>query len=147
MRVLIDTNVLIDVIAVREPFFNFSDKVIDLCRQEIIEGAIAAHSVLNIAYILRKDLTLAQFKEMILSLCEFLYIEPIDWKKIIRAIDDNNFSDFEDCLQMQCAFDFKADYIVTRDLDDFKSSEIPAITPEDFCKLLETEEPDDNDDC
>ena len=48
---------------------------------------------------------------------------------------------------MQCAFDFKADYIVTRDLDDFKSSEIPAITPEDFCKLLETEEPDDNDDC
>ena len=47
MLILIDTNVLIDFIAKREPFYIFSEKVIDFCRQEIVEGAIAGHSVLN----------------------------------------------------------------------------------------------------
>ena len=56
-RILIDTNVLIDVIARRDPFFADALKVFELCQQEIVDGTIAAHSVVNMAYILRKKFT------------------------------------------------------------------------------------------
>ena len=140
MLILIDTNVLLDVIARREPYVVFSEKVIDLCRQEIINGAIAGHSVLNAMYVLRKNFTLTERKEIFLSLCEFLYVESVDFGKIVQALKDDNFSDFEDCLQMQCALSLHADYIVTRNVKDFAASEIPAVTPEEFLKLLEEQE-------
>ena len=140
MLILIDTNVLLDVIARREPYVIFSEKVIDLCRQEIINGAIAGHSVLNAMYVLRKNFTLEERKEIFLSLCEFLYVEPVDFGKIIQALKDDDFSDFEDCLQMQCALSLRADYIVTRNVKDFAASEIPAVTPEEFLKILEEQE-------
>ena len=140
MLILIDTNVLLDVIARREPYVIFSEKVIDLCRQEIINGAIAGHSVLNAMYVLRKNFTLEERKEIFLSLCEFLYVESVDFGKIIQALKDDNFSDFEDCLQMQCALSLRADYIVTRNVKDFAANEIPAVTPEEFLKILEEQE-------
>ena len=140
MLILIDTNVLLDVIARREPYVIFSEKVIDLCRQEVINGAIAGHSVLNAMYVLRKNFTLTERKEIFLSLCEFLYVESVDFGKIVQALKDDNFSDFEDCLQMQCALSLHADYIVTRNVKDFAASEIPAITPEEFLKILEAQE-------
>ena len=140
MLILIDTNVLLDVIARREPYVIFSEKIIDLCRQEIINGAIAGHSVLNAMYVLRKHFTLKERKEIFLSLCEFLYVESVDFKKIIQALKDDNFSDFEDCLQTQCALSLRADYIVTRNVKDFAASEIPAVTPEDFFNILEAQE-------
>ena len=140
MLILIDTNVLLDVIARREPYVIFSEKVIDLCRQEIINGAIAGHSVLNAMYVLRKNFTLEERKEIFLSLCEFLYVESVDFGKIIQALKDDDFSDFEDCLQMQCALSLRADYIVTRNVKDFAVSDIPAITPEEFLNILEEQE-------
>ena len=140
MLILIYTNVLLDVIARREPYVIFSEKVIDLCRQEVINGAIAGHSVLNAMYVLRKNFTLTERKEIFLSLCEFLYVESVDFGKIIQALKDDDFSDFEDCLQMQCALSLRADYIVTRNVKDFAASEIPAVTPEEFLKILEEQE-------
>ena len=139
MRILIDTNVLIDAAAMRMPFYTFSEKVIDICHKDV-EGVIAAHSIVNMAYLLRKNLTLSEFKELILSLSEFIKIESIDIEKIFRAIEDKDFTDFEDCLQLQCAIDFNADYIVTRNVADFKSSKIPAITPQDFLNLYAEKE-------
>ena len=140
MLILIDTNVLLDVIARREPYVIFSEKVIDLCRQEIINGAIAGHSVLNAMYVLRKNFTLEERKKIFLNLCEFLYVESVDFGKIIQALKDDDFSDFEDCLQMQCALSLRADYIVTRNVKDFAASEIPAVTPEEFLNILEEQE-------
>ena len=60
----------------------------------------------------------------------------IDKEKILNALSDEPFSDFEDCLQKECAVAFQADYIVTRNCDDFKSSRIPCIEPLAFCKML-----------
>ncbi len=47
------------------------------------------------------------------------------------------FSDFEDCLQMECARAFKADYIITRNLEDYKFSEVSCLTPNDFCEMFD----------
>ncbi len=139
MKILVDTNVLIDVIAGREPFFDDSLKIFEFCRREIVEGAIAANSVVNITYILRKQFTLDELRKVLLNLRKIFKIESVDDEKLVAALNDKNFSDFEDCLQTRCAINFHADYIVTRNVKDFVASEIPAVTPAEFREILEEE--------
>lgn len=140
MRILIDTNILIDVVARREPFFADAVKIFEVCQQEIVEGTIAAHSVVNMAYILRKNFTPEELRAILLRLCKIFQVEAIDLSKLIAALSNQDFSDFEDCLQMQCALSQHADYIVTRNTPDFVESAIPTVTPEEFFKILGAEE-------
>ena len=144
MKVLVDTNVLLDVLAKREEFFEKSFKIFELCQEERIYGVIAAHSIPNIVYVLRKNFSLAEIKVMLKSLCKIFYVDSLDVEKIQAAIDDEIFSDFEDCLQVQSGINFQADCIITRDLKDFRLSPIAAITPDDFCKLFEQAEQENN---
>lgn len=136
MKILIDTNVLIDYIMRRVPYSDDAEKIIYLCKNMQVKGCMAAHSVMNILYILRKEMTLAETKTFILCLTEFIEIVGIDRKKIINILTDDSFSDVEDCLQYECAKAFEADYIVTRNIKDFENSLIPAILPNDFIKLI-----------
>ena len=55
--------------------------------------------------------------------------------KLIAGLENENFSDFEDCLQMECAKSYKADYIVTRNVSDYETSEVKAIMPKDYVSL------------
>ena len=137
MRILVDTNVLIDVVTMREPFLADSVKIFELCQEKVVIGAIAAHSISNMSYILRKDFSRDKLREIFLNLFEVFRVEAVDFSKLLATVADENFSDFEDCLQVQCAKSFRADYIVTRNVKDFSASEIPAITPEDFFELEE----------
>lgn len=140
LRILVDTNVLIDYLATREPFEQYARKIIELCKTEEVFGAIAAQSIADIFYILRKEMTAERRRAALLNLMEIFYVETIDLQKLKNALLNENFSDFEDCLQTECAISFQADYIVTRDASDYKQSEITAINPEDFCKLFEEDE-------
>ena len=135
MRVLIDTNILLDALLGREPHFDNADKIIKLCADKKIEGFMAAHSIPNIFYILRKDMSEESRREVLLNLCDILMVASIDFNKIISALQNKDFSDLEDCLQSICAKDVKANYIITRNIKDFTSSEVPAILPEDFLAL------------
>lgn len=139
MRILVDTNILIDVVTMREPFFADSVKIFELCQKKAVKGAVAAHSIPNMAYILRKDFSSDDLRKIFLNIFEIFRIEAVDFEKLLATVANYNFSDFEDCLQVQCAKSFRANYIITRNVKDFAASEIPAITPEDFCKNL-TEE-------
>ena len=137
MKILLDTNILIDFFAKREPFYQDAEKIFELCQQEKVQGAIAVHSILNMAYILRKNFTLAELKEIFSGLCKIFKVESIDSDVIFQAIADDNFADFEDCLQEKCALNFAANFIITRNLDDFKDGKLPALSPTDFVKLFE----------
>ncbi|MDR0515690.1 MAG: PIN domain-containing protein [Fibromonadaceae bacterium] len=79
-----------------------------------------------------KDYSVKERKEMLLGLCNIIDIVDIDKQKVIASLLNEDFSDFEDCLQMECAKRVNADYIVTRDLPDFSNSDIAAISPMDF---------------
>ncbi|MBR2520143.1 MAG: PIN domain-containing protein [Selenomonadaceae bacterium] len=138
MRILIDTNVLLDYILLREPFTQDAKKIIELCQKEILNGAMAAQSVADMFYILRKDIPVESRRRILLNLCDILHVESIDKAKLTRALRNQDFSDFEDCLQTECASTFKADYIITRNVRDYAGSEIPCLTPKDFCTLFET---------
>ena len=98
MKVLIDTNILIDYISRREPYFEAADKIIMLCANEKLEGCIAAHSVMNSLYITRKEYTLEERRKILIAICRILDVVGIDRGKIINALNNDDFSDIEDCL-------------------------------------------------
>ena len=139
MYILVDTNVLIDVVTMREPFLADSVKIFELCQEKVVIGAIAAHSISNMSYILRKDFSRDKLREIFLNIFEVFRVEAVDFSKLLATVADDTFSDFEDCLQVQCAKSFRADYIVTRNVKDFAASEIPAVTPEGFNKIFSAE--------
>jgi len=63
---------------------------------------------------------------------DFLQIANAKHENVRHALKRNDFPDFEDCLQDECALENHADYIITRNTDDFKNSSVPALTPADF---------------
>lgn len=137
MRILIDTNILLDYIAEREPYAEFARKILWLCKENKLEGCIAAHSIPNIFYILRKNYSINERKELLLGICKIFNVQCLDILKIKIALNNTEFSDFEDCLQMECAKAFNARYIITRNPKDFKASVIPCITPDELISKLQ----------
>lgn len=136
LRILVDTNILLDYLLCREPYDQAARNIVIACKQKQASGCIAAHSVSNMFFILRKAFSIEERKSLLHNLCELFEVEGIDKTKILEALENEKFSDFEDCLQMECAKAFRADYIVTRNGDDFKDSKIPCIGPEEFCKMI-----------
>ena len=136
MRFQIDTNINIDALIGRPPYFDDADKIIEMCANKKIHGYLAAHSIPNIFYILRKHLSLEARRSAIVNLCNIFTIESIDSEKIIKAIKNENFADFEDCLQDECAVSVQADYIITRNIKDFIQAQVKAVLPHEFLELL-----------
>ena len=134
-KILIDTNVFLDYLLKREPFFEDAKNVILSCTEGNTKGCIAAHSVSNMFFILRKDYTSKERREILLNLCRIFDIEGIDKAKLLSGLANEKFSDFEDCLQVECAKSYGAEYIVTRNISDYSVSDVKAILPSEYLKL------------
>lgn len=132
--VLIDTNIVLDILEKREPFYRASYDVLSCCASQKISGYIALHSVSNIFFILRKHYSTEDRKRLILGILDFLRVANASHENVRHALERNDFSDLEDCLQDECAMENNADYIITRNVADFKRSNVPALTPDDFLK-------------
>lgn len=134
-KILVDTNILLDYLLEREPYFNDAKDIILSCIDGNSKGCIAAHSIPNVFYILRRDFTAKERREVLSNLCSIFEVEGIDKAKLLSGLANKNFTDFEDCLQMECAKSFGADYIVTRNVLDYSTSKIKPITPSDYLCL------------
>ena len=133
LKIFVDTNVLLDYLLIRKPFESAARKIVNLCQEEIVSGAISPGSIADMFYIMRKDVSEHDRREMLLALCDIFHIEGMDGYKIISALQNDSFHDFEDCLQMECALSFGADYIITRDLKHFTGSVVSCMEPDKFC--------------
>jgi predicted nucleic acid-binding protein len=128
MKILIDTNVILDVLCNRADFVEASSRVWKYCEVNQIEGYISALSVPNIVYILRKELTPLKTQQLINQI--MMIFEVVDLKSSdLKNAAEMFTSDFEDAVQMCCASRIKADFIVTRNIRDFKDSKVPALKP------------------
>lgn len=135
MNILIDTNVMLDFLTERELFFDGADKIMQMCKQKKIIGFIASHSIMNAFYILRKDFSVQDRREMLRDYIKLVTVVGIDGSSIDRALQREDFSDVEDCLQDECALRCRADYIVTRNIGDYKYSKVKAITPDELLEM------------
>ena len=138
MRILVDTNVILDSLLYRQPFFEVSDRIVKYCAQKKFDGFVAAHTVTNAFYVLKKQMSNKECRAAVKRFLTFFKVVPIDGEKIFRALINENFKDFEDRLQIECAIAIDADYIITRDKNDFVGSEISCITPGEFCDMFKS---------
>lgn len=136
MVILVDTNILMDIIADREPYADYGKKILEKCAKREVTGFMAAHSIPNLFYILRKNFSREERKALLKNLCTIFRISALNTKKILAALDNDKFSDFEDCLQEECAVEEMADYIVTRNPTDFINSRIKVIQPDELLNLI-----------
>ena len=131
MKILIDTNVILDFLLERDPFFANAVKLMKIIDEGEIQAYITANSITDIVYIARKTYSLDEIQRAILSLMERINIIGVGREDIISAFD-LGFDDFEDALQSACSEKAEVDYIITRNKKDFLHSKIPAVDITDF---------------
>ena len=73
---------------------------------------------------------------MLKKICKMVTVTAASHDEVEKAIARDDFSDFEDCLQDRCAVGVSADYIITRNVNDYNQAEVQAITPNDFVDML-----------
>jgi predicted nucleic acid-binding protein len=137
-NIFLDTNVLIDFFADRQPFSTEAAKLFNYSFKKELNIYISAVSYNNIYYILRQSCSHAKTINMLAELNEWTDIIDVS-RDIIKKSIKSDFKDFEDAIQYYCAKSLsKIDFIVTRDTKDFKSSALPVLTPKEAVSLMES---------
>jgi len=135
MKILVDTNVILDVLCNRAEFVESSSKVWKYCEINQIEGYISALSVPNIVYILRKELTPQRTGQLIQQITMIFKVVDLKLSDLKSAAEMFAY-DYEDALQMCQANRISADYIITRNIRDFKDSKIPVLKPSELLERV-----------
>ena len=135
MKVLIDTNVILDLLCNREGFAEDAARLFKLCETKQIEGYVSALSIPNIVYIMRKELDGERINAIIQTLSSILTIADLKGGDMLKAAA-LPMNDFEDALQSVCAARIRASYIVTRNLKDFANSKVSPIKPDELLKRV-----------
>ena len=128
MRILIDSDVLLDVVLAREPHVAASAAVLEWAEAGG-EAAVAWHSLTNCSYLLKGG---RPFLRKLLGFVEVAPVATPDARNALRL----PMSDVEDAFQAAAAMAWKADFIITRNLPDYQKSPVPAISPGEFLKRL-----------
>lgn len=132
-RVLFDSDVLLDVLSKRQPFFLASAQALNTVTQNKVEGYISGHAVTNIFYILRRQVGKEIARASLAKLLEKLKVASVT-ESVIQSALNSPISDFEDAVTSETAKAVGVELIVTRNISDFTESSITAILPEDFLK-------------
>lgn len=135
MKVLVDTNVILDVLCNRKEFVEDSLRVFQCCEAQHITGYISALSIPNIVYIMRKELDPERIREILHTLTMVFSVVELRESDLLKAAE-LPFADYEDAIQSVCAARVRADYIVTRNGKDFVNSPVPTVSPTDLLKQL-----------
>ncbi|MFC2629701.1 MAG: PIN domain-containing protein [Lancefieldella rimae] len=139
MKLLIDTNVLLDVFLCREQFIADAKKLFIMKQFRDAELWIAAQSYTDLYYVGAKAHGSDRMQKILIEVFPLLNGCSIDGADISYALDEQ-WQDFEDCLIWRAAKKIKADYIVTRNAADFTRSDIPTLTPGEFFSTMEAEQ-------
>lgn len=137
MTFMVDTNVIIDYLAMREPFFAESADAVDTILREGGTCMVSSSAITDIHCIIRKlskSNTKARLKTA--ALATALTIAPVTGEDIMAALC-SGMDGFEDAVLAECARSSGADWIITRNLKDFSNSPIPPISPGDVPRLIE----------
>lgn len=135
-KVFLDTNILVDLIADRKPFSKHAIEIFQHAEEHKIALYTSSHSIATTHYLLKKYVEEKELRTILIQLLDFLTVIPIDLDVLRKALRSNH-KDFEDAIQIICATALPhIDYIVTRNTKDFKSSEIPVLSPDELCLQL-----------
>lgn len=137
MRVLVDTNVVLDVLLQREPFADAAAQVFAHVEESRIEGVLCATTLTTIETLLGQALPKPKARGALQHLLHLFEIAPVNRPVLEQALD-SKIPDYEDAVLEQSARLISADIITTRNLKDFKKSSIPAMDPPELLAVLQT---------
>lgn len=133
-KIFVDTNILVDLIADRKPFSKFAIDLFNKAEDKEIKLFTSSHSIATTHYLLKKYIDEKQLRDILYNLLDFIAVIPVDIDTIKKGLRSKH-KDFEDALQIICASSIeKIDCIVTRNIKDFRDSEIPVLTPDELFK-------------
>lgn len=135
MKLLIDTNVILDVLLKREPFYSSSAKILNLSKQNCMDFYVSASAITDIFYIAYQAMRdREEVKSLIAKLLKLLSIAGVTEDEIRNALA-LSWKDFEDSVQYSVALLQEMDGIVTRNPNDYKEAEIEIFKPEELLQL------------
>lgn len=135
MKILLDTNIILDIALERQPFFGESEQVLSLVEQGEVEGYISASTFSDLYYIIRKAKGRDSTLEFLRYIATFCQVATVDNSVISMALTCN-FKDFEDAIQYSTAAINLVDAIVTRNPRDFPVTTPSIVTPNQLIQEL-----------
>ncbi len=133
MNLQIDTNIILDVLLISQPFYEYSSGIIALAQKNNYNIYIVASGVTDIYYVIRKQIAKGKALVEVKNILQSFQISDVN-KKILIQATNNNFDDFEDAVQHETAIHSNIDFIITRNNKDYKHSKIKVLTPKEFIK-------------
>jgi predicted nucleic acid-binding protein len=131
VRLFFDVNVVLDVLAAREPHLRASARVLAEVERGRAKGFVAAHGVTTIYYLLAKHLNRRRARAAVVQLLGLVRAAPVDHEVLLQALS-LGWDDFEDAVQAAAALKAKATHLITRNPRDFAGLAMPVLTPEEF---------------
>lgn len=132
-KVFLDTNIIVDLIADRKPFSKFSIEIFKKAEENKIKLFTSSHSIATTHYLLKKYLEEKLLRDVIYNLLDYITVVAVDTDVLKKGLRSKH-KDFEDSIQILCASTIEnIDCIVTRNIKDFRDSEILVLTPDEFC--------------
>ncbi len=135
-KLFIDTNIVIDLLSRREPFFEEAASLFSLADKNEIELYVSSLTIANTSYTLLRQMPSNKAKSILRKLRLIMHILPLDDKIIGLALNDETFSDFEDGLQYFTAIENGQELIISRNLKDFKNAKLPVMTAGQFIESI-----------
>lgn len=133
MNLQIDTNIILDVLLISQPFYEYSSGIIALAQKNNCNIYIVASGVTDIYYVIRKQIAKGKALVEVKNILQSFQISDVN-KKILIQATNNNFDDFEDAVQHETAIHSNIDFIITPNNKDYKHSKIKVLTPKEFIK-------------
>lgn len=136
MKILIDTNVILDVLLKREPFYHDGAKILNLAKRDDIALFVSASAITDIYYIANQTLrNKMEIKTLLSNLLKVVSVASVSEDMIKNALE-LPWKDFEDSVQYSVAVLQKMEGIVTRNVNDYKEAEIDIWTPEELLQRM-----------
>jgi predicted nucleic acid-binding protein len=134
-KALVDLNVILDFLNQRN-HHEEAERIIELCREDSLEGYVCAHEITTLSYFLSKDCKdIQKVKDTIAAILDTFALIPIT-ETVLREALQSPVTDYEDAVIEVSALQYKVDGVISRNSDDFKSARLPCSTPEDFLREL-----------
>jgi len=136
VRVLVDTNIVLDFLLQREPFFHDADLLFQAIDAGQVVGCVTATTLTDIFYISRKHTrSIEQARQAIAETLTVMVVCPIN-RSVLEAAFRSGLDNFEDAVQIFCAVEQGLDAILTRDAKGFLSSAIPVLSIQELLQRL-----------
>jgi predicted nucleic acid-binding protein len=133
--VFIDTDIILDLLCKREPFYSYAAEVFTMGDTGVITLVTTPLVFANVFYILRKILGIGKAKELLRKLRIMIEVVPLNDKVIDLALN-SSFSDFEDGIQYFGAREQGIKLLLTRNVKDYKETDLIIQTPEEYLKAV-----------